>query len=199
MTNEQKRDRRSVRTQQGLHHALLQLMLEKRYDKITVQDIIDRANAGRSTFYAHYRDKEDLLVSNFERMLADFSDQWLQHDEATGMMSVAPLFYHVQEFHDLYKALVWGRGIELLHQQAQTYLSQRVEVALRAMALSEQEPQVPLALLATHIAATLGTLLRWWLEADMPCTPEEVDGYFQQLVIPVLARLKEPESTVPTQ
>src|SRR5580765_1920865 len=64
-----KADRRSERTRQLLSAALIELMLEQRYDEITVQNIIDRANIGRSTFYAHYLDKEDLLVSGFTRVL----------------------------------------------------------------------------------------------------------------------------------
>ena len=174
-------DRRSARTRQLLHSALLALMLEKRYDKITVQDIIDRADVGRSTFYAHYRDKEDLLVTNFERMLGPEST-----GEAT--MSVAALFDHAQEFHDLYKALVWGKGIELIHQQAQQFFSQRVEALLRANILPGTTSTVPLPLLANHIAATLGALLRWWLEAEMPHTPAEMDHYFHQLITPVLVQ-----------
>ena len=188
-------DRRSARTRQLLHSALLALMLEKRYDKITVQDIIDRADVGRSTFYAHYRDKEDLLVTNFERMLELFSDHWVAHakdlgPESTGeaTMSVAALFDHAQEFHDLYKALVWGKGIELIHQQAQQFFSQRVEALLRANILPGTTSTVPLPLLANHIAATLGALLRWWLEAEMPHTPAEMDHYFHQLITPVLVQ-----------
>ena len=62
-------DRRTQRTRQTLSHALIALIQEKRYDAITVQDICDRANVGRSTFYAHYQDKDDLLASNFQQMM----------------------------------------------------------------------------------------------------------------------------------
>ena len=76
-----KTDRRSQRTRQLLSAALFELMLEKRYDGITVQDIIDRANVGRSTFYAHYLDKEDLLVSDFTRVLDALTQQMHQHGQ----------------------------------------------------------------------------------------------------------------------
>jgi len=181
-------------SQQLLYQALMDLMLEKRYDKITVQDIIDRANVGRSTFYAHFQDKEDLLVTNFERMLESFSAHWLAHGEerqnnGKHVMSVAALFRHAQEYHTLYKALVWGRGIDLIYQQAQRYFSERVATILQTMMPPNVEPTLPLPLLANHIAATLGSLLRWWLEAEMPHSPDEMDDYFHQLVIPVVERV----------
>src|ERR1044071_6290760 len=65
-------DRRAGRTERSLREALIALILEKRYDAITVQNIIDRADVGRSTFYAHYRDKEDLLLSDWEGLLDRF-------------------------------------------------------------------------------------------------------------------------------
>ncbi len=68
-------DRRTQRTRQALSHALIALIQEKRYDAITVQDICDRANVGRSTFYAHYQDKDDLLASNFQQMMESLGSQ----------------------------------------------------------------------------------------------------------------------------
>ncbi len=202
MNDSRKVDRRSLRSQQLLHRALMALMLEKRYDKITVQEIIDRAAVGRSTFYAHYRDKEELLISNFEQMLETFSGHWLapaagQADGPPEPMSVAGLFRHAQEFHELYKALVWGRGIDLIYQQAQNYLCRRVEQMLRTMIPVAHQPTMPLPLLANHIATTLGALLRWWLEAEMPYTPEEMDSYFHQLVRPVLQEVLGGDATPP--
>lgn len=67
---EEKEDRRVVRTRQLLRDALVSLILERGYDEVTVQDVLDRANLGRSTFYAHYRNKDDLLFSGFEQFAA---------------------------------------------------------------------------------------------------------------------------------
>jgi AcrR family transcriptional regulator len=183
----QKDDRRSQRTQKLLSEALIALMLEKRYDRITVQDIIDRANVGRSTFYAHFLDKEDLLVSQFERVLDLFS-QHLARDEGhnTPSMSVVGLFRHVQEFQPAYEAMVWGRGIELLYQQGQAFLSKRIEADLVALLPVGKQPTVPVAILATHIASTLVTLIRWWLDNKMPYSIERMDEIFHQLVMPSL-------------
>ena len=65
----QRVDRRVQRTRQLLNRALMELIVEKGYDSVTVQDIIDRANLGRSTFYAHYQDKDDLLFSGIDEVV----------------------------------------------------------------------------------------------------------------------------------
>src|SRR4051812_43769240 len=90
-----KADRRSERTRQLIGTALIEVMLAKGYDEITVQDILDRANVGRSTFYAHFLDKEDLLVSQLTRVL----DELIQQNEpfVPGVLaapSLVPFFRH---------------------------------------------------------------------------------------------------------
>ena len=175
-------DRRSQRTRKSLSEALIALMLEKRYDKITVQDIIERANVGRSTFYSHCRDKEDLLVGNFEHVLDAFS----QHFDQGHAMSVVALFRHAQEYHPVYETLVWGRGIELLYKQGQAFLCRRIEADLASLLPPGEQPAVPLSILSTYVAGTLVTVLRWWLDHKMPYPPERMDEIFHQLIMPTL-------------
>ncbi|HMN29220.1 MAG TPA: TetR/AcrR family transcriptional regulator, partial [Caldilineaceae bacterium] len=158
-------------------------MLEKRYDKITVQEIIERANVGRSTFYSHCQDKEDLLVSNFEYVLDAFS----QHFDQGHTMSVVALFRHARKFHPVYEALVWGRGVELLYKQGQAFLVRRIEADLTTLVPPGKQPVVPLSILAAYVASTLVTLLRWWLDHKMPYSPERMDELFHQLIMPTLA------------
>src|SRR5918996_3826094 len=67
-------DRRAARTRRALHGALMSLILRKGYEAITVQDIIDEADVGRSTFYAHYTGKEDLLRSGFQTLRAELTE-----------------------------------------------------------------------------------------------------------------------------
>jgi AcrR family transcriptional regulator len=181
----QKKDRRSLRTRQVLDGALFELMLEKRYDSITVQDIIDRANVGRSTFYAHYQDKEDLAVSSLEHMLDRLSEDFGQ-DASKGerIVYTVGLFQHVQEQHQLFKALVMGRGFDLFFEKGQAYLSKRIETQVRALLPKGQKPQVPLPILSNHVAGALVTLLKWWLDNKMPYPPDRMDEIFHQLVMP---------------
>jgi AcrR family transcriptional regulator len=182
-----KADRRSQRTRRLLSTALIDVMLEKRYDQITVQDIIDRANVGRSTFYAHYLDKDDLLVAEFTRVL----DALTQHGEQITSDALAPprlvlFFRHVQEHHRLYTALARGGGIDLLHKKGIERMRQSIEQRLRAALPAEQTPAAPLPLVATYVAGAIFTVLTWWLDHGMPYTPEQMDTLFQRLVQPGL-------------
>ena len=181
------KDRRIRRTRQLLQDALVALMLEKPYHSISVQEILDRADVGRSTFYTHYRDKDDLLLGGFDRLL-----EALGHHMDTGEGSQAgqpffpslELFQHVQENHRLYKALVWGQGVDLLFKHGQKVLSERIERHLESQGVNQEEISVPLPVLSSFLAGSLITLLQWWLDNRMPYTPERMAEIFQQLVLP---------------
>jgi AcrR family transcriptional regulator len=181
-----KADRRSERTRQLLSAALIELMLEQRYDEITVQDIIDRANIGRSTFYAHYLDKEDLLVSGFTRVLdtLGLSPQQRGEGENQAPPSLARFFQHVQEHHQLYKALVYGGGIDRLFKKSHQHMRRNIEQHLAALIPAGQAPAAPLPLVADYLAGAILSMLTWWLDNEMPYTPEQMDALFQQLVRP---------------
>jgi len=192
-----KADRRSRRTRRLIAEALIALMVEGRYDRITVQEIIDRADVGRSTFYAHYRDKEDVLISEGERVLALLH---LDTDD-TGDQQLIPslgLFQHVQEHHHLYHALVRGHGVDLLYETGHRYLSASVAQRLATLATNGYAPTAPLPLLADYVAGAFLSLLRWWLEHQQPYSPEQMHMIFQQLVLPgVQAIVRNPDAMTP--
>jgi len=181
-----KADRRSERTRQLLNAALIELMLEQRYDEITVQNIIDRANIGRSTFYAHYLDKEDLLMSGFTSVLDTLSQHQRQLDEGENqaLPSLARFFEHVQAHHQLYKALVRGGGIDRLFKQGHHHMRRNIEQHLIALFPAGPAPAAPLPLVADYLAGAILTMLTWWLDNDMPYTPDQMDALYQQLVRP---------------
>ena len=177
-------DRRSRRTRRMLGEALVALMLEKRYDAITVQEIIDRANVGRSTFYAHYLDREDLLQNEVAELVARLAGHM---DHATGGNSIIPsleLLRHIAESHALIHALVRGRAIEPVLKTMQAHLSLHVEARLGARMEPDNPPVVPLPVVAQHVAGALLTLLQWWLDREMLESPEALNEYFTELVRP---------------
>jgi AcrR family transcriptional regulator len=176
-------DRRAQRTRQTLSQALIALIQEKRYEAITVQDICDRANVGRSTFYAHYQDKDDLLASNFQQVMESLSRQ-IEWRDGQFVFPIAPLFRHVQEHHHLYKALAWGGGFDVLLRAGQLQWRAQIEMHLAALLPQGYAAAIPLDAVTTYLAGALQTLLLWWLERKMPCPPEHMDEMFQQLVMP---------------
>lgn len=174
-----KQDRRSQRTRHLLSAALVELIREKDYNLITVSDIIDRANVGRSTFYAHYRDKDDLFVGELDRVI-ELLSQRIPGQEKMPFFPSLGLFRHVGEEFELYKALLWTPGIDLLIKHLQKALSNRIEEGLKK---KESDFDIPLPILANFIAGSFLTLLKWWLENKMIYSPEEMDKIFKSLTL----------------
>ena len=181
-----KTDRRSQRTQRILHEALMALMQEERYDDITVQNIIDRADVGRSTFYAHYQDKEDLMTSGLMHLMEVFS-KMVSEPSTTGELHLLPtqeLFEHVQENQNLFRGMVRGRGLELFFEKGQEFWIQKLTTDLQARLPEGKQPVVPIPVLAQFVAGTFVTMLRWWLDNKMPYSPKEMDDMLQRLIQP---------------
>jgi len=177
-------DRRVQRTRPPLREALTGLILEKRYDKITVQDIIDRANVGRSTFYAHYQDKEDLLVSGFIALSDDLSSEVAAaHDaeESGHLLHSLAFFRHAYQHQALYRAMIEGGGEEVLLGTGRRHMLINIQAHL-ATRLAEQESlAMPLEVIANFLAGGMLSLLTWWLYHEQPCPPEEINEMFQRL------------------
>lgn len=193
---DKKVDRRVVRTRRALHEALLALIQEKRYDKITVQDIIDRADVGRSTFYAHFLDKEDLLVQG----LAMFSDELQAHiafadqedEEADHLLHSLIFFQHAYLHHDLYKAMQEGGGADVILEAGRRHLSEDVQNHLRALFPEGTAADIPVPVITNFLAGAMLSVLNWWLNAGRPFPPEEIDAMFQQLAMKGVENLYPP-------
>lgn len=177
-----KEDRRTQRTKRLLLHALVGLILEKRYDSITVQDILDRADVGRSTFYAHFTDKEDLLLNSYQHVFYWLQKQ-LEKDETDRIAPSLDLFQHVQDMHKLYLALVRSRKIDLFYKQGQKFLFGIIEKRINSLTKEKEKPSIPVPILANHLAGSLIAMLKWWLENNMPHTAEKMDEIYHTLVM----------------
>jgi AcrR family transcriptional regulator len=183
IAKEKKADRRTKRTHKTLRQALLELILEKHYDSITVQDIIDRADVGRSTFYVHYRDKEDLLFSDWKSFLDFFVSNLNWADLSEGdFVPVRQLFYHLKDFHPFYRALVKSQKIERLYKTGCIYLAEGIQKELTER-FGQSSLKVPLPILASCLSTGIFGQLRWWLDNNMPYSPEEMSRIFNLLVM----------------
>jgi AcrR family transcriptional regulator len=174
----EKVDRRVRRTRELLRGALISLILEKGYERVTVQDVIDRADVGRSTFYAHFRDKEDLLFYGLEELRPAFQP---------GTPAPSPtlaVFEHFARSREIWKAMVGKKGAEVFMRYLHKLLSDLIRTHLSAKAPKE-ETQVPLDAVVEFATSTLiGVGVRWWLEHDLPHSPQEMDELYHRLADP---------------
>ena len=185
MARKKKLDRRTLRTRHSLTHAMVELVTEKRFDDITVQNLIDRADIGRSTFYSHFRDKEDLFQKNWEAFI-DFCAQQIIWDKAGkgSFMPILFLFDHLKDVQPFYQGLVRSRKSDTLFKSGTEQLSRRIAEALKARV--PPAPSIPTPVLANYLAGELFGLLKWWLDERMPYPPERMDEIYHNLVNPTL-------------
>ncbi len=181
----EKVDRRVRRSRELLRSALLAAIVEKGYDRVTVQDIIDRADVGRSTFYAHFRDKEDLLFYGLEELRAAF-DLAAQDPSRSPTLTV---FEHFYASRGVWQAMVGRRGAETFSRYLHRLLTDLLHSHLQTRIPQDrrQDTQVPLdALVEFAVSTLIGLGARWWLEQDVPLPPKEMDRLYRRLTEPAI-------------
>jgi AcrR family transcriptional regulator len=187
---EKKTDRRTNRTRRQLSSALVDLVKEKRFDEISVQNVIDRADVGRSTFYSHFRDKDDLFQKDWERFLDGFAQHIDWEKARTGsFVPVVYLFGHLRDSQPFYQSLVRSQKADSIFRSGMNHLSQRIESALASRLKGKPAPSIPIPVLANYLASELFSLLKWWLDHKMPYSPERMDEIFHELVSPTFRAL----------
>lgn len=180
-----KHDRRSQRTRRLLGDAMVALLAQKRYDAITVQDIIDRANVGRTTFYTHFRDKDDLLLSEINRVVHLLGDDAaLLGERVSPLLPSLGLFRHVQANRALYQAVLWGSKFRHHIKLIQAQLTRLIEQRLTELAPAGRSLTVPLSVLANFVAGAFLAQLEWWMSSKAAYTPEDIDAMFWRMVKP---------------
>lgn len=185
---DKKTDRRVERTRKLIQEALVSLILEKRYDKITVQDIIDRANVGRSTFYAHFQDKEDLLASNFASYTAQWDTPQEEAEPAASQKSPHILhslefFLHANEAYEFHQAMFEGGGAEVMIETGRQHMMTDVQNHLQEIFGEDEKLAMPLPVITNFLAGGLLSVMVWWLKEKRPYPPEKINEMFQQLAM----------------
>lgn len=175
-----KMDRRILRTRDTLGDALVALMHEKSFDDITVQEVLDRAGVGRSTFYVHYRDKDDLFVSDLEDFLEMFSTALTRHGASTKRLApVGELFTHVREAREFYAALVRSGKVNDVQTLGRGFFARSIEQRLEMAGVGTDA--VRRAAQAHALAGSLFSLLDWWIDKGMKVDPKEMDDLFHRM------------------
>lgn len=186
-----KTDRRVRRTRDALGDALVTLMHEKPFAEITVQHVLDRAGVSRSTFYTHYRDKDDLFLSDVEDFLELMAFHLSRQSEASNRVApVRELFAHVAEWREFHGVLVKAGKIRDFLELGQGYFARGIEQRLAELengrlagAAGRGRPASPAV--AQMFAGALMSLLTWWITSGMPGSPTEMDELYHRMVWPL--------------
>lgn len=186
--NIRRSDRRVEKTKRALFEALVELMVEKGYEAISVADVAERANVGRSTFYAHYADKEDLLQESLRGLRQHLITATPQRQKADGPVHPAlafslPMLLHVREVRDLFCALAGKQQGAPVHTQLHVMLVDLVREALDAEGVATLQPA---ALVAEAVVGAFLSVASWWMNGHEELTAEAVDGAFRALFTPAL-------------
>ncbi len=187
-------DRRVQRTRRLLRDALITLTLERGYDAITIQDITDHANLGRATFYLHYKDKDDLLLSTLQEivdeLLARIGPAEEALDENRDNFAIRTLFQHAQENADLYRIILRGSGAAHAQRRLREIAATVAGDALHAR-LDDRPSPVPLDLVTHYFSRALLGMVDWWLAENMPYPVEYMADVLTRLSLnPLLAMLE---------
>lgn len=180
-------DRRILRTRALLLDALISLFLRKDYESITIKNIVDEANVGRSTFYAHYAGKEDLLRSGFENLRAHLSDQHKQarakrrDPKPRDLGFCLAMFEHTRDHIDLYRALVGGRGGTVVLESIRAILSDLLRDELTAELEAPSGEAPPPELVVQYFVGAFMAVLTWWLDQNADIPPERIDAMFRRM------------------
>src|SRR5262245_6625107 len=153
------KDRRIQKTQKLLREALGSLIREKPYDEIVVKEILDRANVGRSTFYMHFRDKDELLASAIHDLLRSAYTSTTHisgKSDAPIIRFSLPVFEHIHRHRHMQPARIGVKGWAVLHQHLQKVLAQLIadDINRNAHGQRKTNSRVPPDLFVQHVAAT---------------------------------------------
>jgi AcrR family transcriptional regulator len=206
-------DRRIMRTRQALRAALMQLIQEKGFDSISVEEITDKANLGRATFYLHYKDKEDLLLEEFRdiarnrvQMLSETPISiWKSKLDSLGLsdgdtlsMPLFMIFEHAAQNADLYRILLKDEGSLQIRAQLGEIAIQAISEIFGINTQNEpslNEMGVSVELVAAYFNGALEHSLKWWLEQETSLDPINMTRNFQRLFFHGLMNTLEVEKT----
>lgn len=175
-------DRRIKQTRNRLGMALIRLIIEKPIDQVTVQEVLDRAGVGRSTFYLHFRDKDDLFTSEIAEALEHWSTVLARNQEKSRRVApVTEFFAHVADAKKLYLAMVESGRIDDFFDLAQDYFARGIEQRLKSMHAANIADRA-LRARSHALAGSLLSLLKWWLDHGAKEPAQEMDELFHGIV-----------------
>lgn len=184
-----KTDPRVLRTRRWLRNALIELITEKGYEQVLVQDITERAELNRATFYLHYGDKDELLTDCANVLFADMMERKgiTPESPVTQLQSIVidagqflPLLEHFAEYADFYQVVLGENGVPAFATTVRKHYGEEFEQGLTALK-PETDPMM-LKIIAQFAAAGVFGLLTWWLHNAREQSPEQVAKYLADIM-----------------
>lgn len=191
-------DRRVSKTRKALKDALTDLILENGYEGMTVQNVIDRADVGRSTFYAHFTDKDELLLA----ILADLEmpdldpSTWNPDDPAFGW--TLALFRHFASHKRLFKAVAGGQSGAVARRETTQKLEELAKAELSRLRAARKLDAFSFEAVVRFLVGTFLGFMDWWMrDENDQLDAEQVDHAFRSLALPGVARVLDLELELP--
>ncbi len=186
-------DRRQIKTRRAIFSAFVKLLETKRYEKITVQEILDKADIGRSTFYAHFETKDELLKAVCKELFGHIIDSAMDKTHTHGLYSnkEAPqsvfchLLQHLQENDNNILGLLACESSEIFLRYFKDNLNELIQIQFVNHSCRDNR-DLPQDFLVNHISGSFVEMVLWWLKDKGKHTPEELDRYFRAVIEPIL-------------
>ena len=186
-------DRRQQKTRAAVFSAFSSLLARKSYSKITVQEIIDAANIGRTTFYAHFETKDDLLKALCEELFGHIISSAMDCTHTHGLYSnntvpesvFCHLLQHLQENDYNILGLLSGESSEIFLRYFKDGLNELIRKQFMRPEMGRKS-SVPQDFLINHVSGSFVEMVLWWVRGRMRQTPPELDRYFRAVIEPIL-------------
>ena len=178
-----KPDARVARTRDRLGDALIALLLAKPFDEITVEEVLTRAGVSRSTFYAHYRDKNDLFLSDVDDFFAQMSTLLARRGDLSPRVApVAELFSHVADSPHFHRVVAASGRMHDVTELGQAHFARTIEERLARGPRAGAMPKGERTALACALAGALFSLLFSWIRQGATVAPKKMDELFHFLI-----------------
>lgn len=186
-------DRRQQKTREAIFEAFSTLLSTKSYTRITIQDIIDKANIGRSTFYSHFETKDDLLkemcTELFSHVFSEHLNTENTHDfsltHGDPGSIITHILYHLQDNKKNIVGILTCESGELFLRFFKQYLNELVTQHILAR-IERKNKNIPDDFLVNHMAGSFVEMVQWWLKNSMRQSPEELTEYYLSVIIPII-------------
>lgn len=196
MVDNKKIDRRVIRTKSSLHQAFKELISEKGYESTTIEDITTRANMGRTTFYLHFQDKEDLLLEGLEEHLLEMVDDFNRHPlifwfhDNKGNL-IRSIFESIKMNPDVYQVLAQSQSPKLF-ERFKVIISITSRKMINENLWAQRKVKnisFPIEYLIEYFAGAMWSSIIWWVNNEFEPSADEMAASFRKLFFPGLLKV----------